>query len=252
MLRPLNNHPAMNSRRSVIVVENFYEDPENVREYALRQEFYTPYEDEADLRAGRRSITWWASRFRSAEECPFKSSRALIEAMSEAVGEPIDTGHWRAPFAVDVHSKPLRAAQSGETCLWNCCFHVKPAIEQRLGNGVHNHVVDGWNSVGPNGWVGLIYLNPIAPVSGGLHLWRNRDASRQFDWMTSPADWELVDSFGNIFNRLILVRGDIPHSGADGWGKRLDEGRLYQTFFFRTNSRTSAATAAPEDRRSQA
>jgi hypothetical protein len=252
MQQPLNNGPAMGSRRSIIVMENFYEDPKSVREYALLQQFYSPYEDEADVRAGRRSATWWASRFKLADECPFKSSHALIEALCQAVGEPIDLGHWRGPFAVDAQSRPTRAARPGETCLWNCCFHVKPAMNQRLGDGVHNHVVDGWNSVGPNGWAGLIYLNPIAPLSGGLHLWRNRDASRQLDWMTPPTEWELVDSFGNVFNRLILVRGDIPHSGADGWGKRLDEGRLYQTFFFRTFPRRSAGMAESVDLRTRA
>jgi hypothetical protein len=54
--------------------------------------------------------------------------------------------------------------------------------------------------------------------------------------MTAPANWQSLDSFGNLFNRLVLVRGDIPHSGARGWGRTLDEGRLYQTFFFRTHA----------------
>jgi hypothetical protein len=52
--------------------------------------------------------------------------------------------------------------------------------------------------------------------------------------MTPRDHWRLIDSLGNIFNRLILVRGDVPHSGAGGWGHRLEEGRLYQTLFFRT------------------
>ena len=101
---------------------------------------------------------------------------------------------------------------------------------------MHNHVTDSWNSVGTDGWAGIVYLSPDAPVRGGLHLWRNRDPGHQFDWMTSAANWELIDSLGNVFNRLLLVRGDVPHSGAAGWGRRLEEGRLYQTFFFRTET----------------
>src|SRR5580693_7639697 len=142
MRRLLNNDPAIRSRRSIIVVENFYEDPESVREYALLQQFYTPYEDEADVEAGRRAATWWASRFKMADECPFKSSHAVMEALCEAVGEPIDLDHWRGTFVVNAQSKPVPTAHPGETCLWNCCFHVKPAMNQHLGNGVHNHVVD--------------------------------------------------------------------------------------------------------------
>lgn len=234
MLPTLNNSTSRKSRRSVIVVENFYEDPGSVRDYALRQEFYTPYEDQEDIQAERSAVTWWASRFKSYDKCPFKSSASLMSALSESVGEELDVDHWRRPFMVDAQSKPTNGTHAGETCLWNCCFHVKPATGQKSGEGVHNHVVDTWNCVGSNGWTGLIYLNSFATLNGGLSLWRNRDAANQFDWMTPPKNWELVDMLGNVFNRLILVRGDIPHSGADGWGTQLEDGRMCQTFFFRT------------------
>ena len=227
---------AVSCRRSIVVIENFYADAHAIRAYALRQHFYTPYQDEQDVDSGRVRATWWASAFREADECPFKSSQRLIEALERAVGEPIDLEHWRASFPLDGNSKPTRRAVTvGQTCVWNCCFHVKPDNGQRLGDGVHNHVTDSWNSVGGQGWAGIIYLSPVAPLEGGLHLWRNVEAERNFDWMTPAEDWELVDSFGNVFNRLVLVRGDVPHSGAAGWGNRLDEGRMYQTFFFRTS-----------------
>jgi hypothetical protein len=223
------------ARRSIVVVEGFYRDANAVRDYALRQQYYTPYEDEEDVRAGRVRATWWASSFRLPAECPFKSSEILINALERAVGERIDGEHWRAPFPLDSNSKPVRRAPvDGQTCVWNCCFHVKPDNGQQLGDGVHNHVTDSWNAVGTQGWAGIIYLSPVAPVEGGLKLWRNVEPARNYDWMTSAENWELVDSLGNVFNRLILVRGDVPHSGAAGWGERLEEGRMYQTFFFRT------------------
>jgi hypothetical protein len=228
----------MKSRRTIVAVEGFYADPKAVRKYALLQDYYTPYEDQILVQKGRQRATWWASRFRSFDQCPFKSSKTLIGALQDAVGENIDMDHWRGVYPVDKASKPIVSANvSTPTCLWNCSFHVKPENGQQLGDGVHNHVIDSWNSVGPDGWAGIIYLNPGAPLYGGLHLWRNIDSSKNFDWMTQARDWELIDSFGNIFNRLVLVRGDIPHSGAGGWGECIENGRMYQTFFFRTNKR---------------
>lgn len=224
----------MRARRSIIAIEGFYRDPLAVRAYALGRRYYTPYEDPVAVASGRRAATWWASAYAEPDACPFKSSRPLIEALERAVGAPVDLDHWRAPFPVDADSRPLDPGRGRRSCLWNCCFHVKPDNGQQLGHGVHNHVTDAWNSVGEDGWAGIIYLAPDAPVTGGLHLWRNVDPARRFDWMTPPEDWELVDSFGNVFNRLLLVRGDIPHSGAGGWGERLEDGRMYQTFFFRT------------------
>jgi hypothetical protein len=232
------------ARRSIVIVDDFYSDPIMVREYALVQDYYTPYEDSADVNSGRVRPTWWASQFRLAADCPFKGSEQLLTALETAVGERIDRDHWRAPFPVDFESKPLVARDKPPpTCLWNCCFHVKPDNFQRLGQGVHNHVTDIWNSVGADGWAGIIYLNPVPPLDGGLHLWQNVDASRNFDWMTPAENWQLVDSFGNRFNRLVLVRGDFPHSGAGGWGDSVENGRMYQTFFFKT---VSPSTPWPE------
>lgn len=236
---PADGRSRTTARRSIVVVERFYRRPDAVRAYALGQPFYLPYESERAVRAGRQRATWWASRFREADDCPFKSSRTLIAALEHAVGESIDKRHWRGTFPLEADFKPPRyLVDEPHTCLWNCCFHVKPDNGQMLGGGVHNHVTDSWNAVGADGWAGIIYLTPDAPLEGGLHLWRNKDTARQYDWMTPAENWELIDSLGNVFNRLLLVRGDIPHSGARGWGDRLENGRMYQTFFFKTRPGT--------------
>ena len=223
-------------RTETLVVDNFYADPAAVRRYALSQAYYYPYEREADVESGRTPATWMASRFKSAKECPFKSSDDLITALEQITAEEVDRDRWRADFPVDEAGRPQRDFQSAldRSCLWNCSFHLKPDNGQKLGEGVHNHVVDGWNGVDINGWAGIIYLSPDAPLSGGLQLWRNKNPDRQFDWMTPGEDWELVDKFGNVPNRLLLCRGSISHSGARGWGDTLENGRLFQTFFFRT------------------
>jgi LPS sulfotransferase NodH len=222
-------------RTDLIVVDNFYQDPVAVRDYALRQEYYLPYEEP---RATRGRPVWMASRFKRAPECPFKSSPELVECLEELTGEEIDRDYWRADFPVDGTGRPAvdHRLLTRRGSLWNCCFHCKPDTGEPPGAGVHNHVVDTWNQVGPNGWSGVVYLNldGTAPPAGGLKLWRNLDAARELEWMTSPARWQLVDSLGNVPNRLILYRGNLPHSGSAGWGSGLRDGRLCQTFFFKT------------------
>jgi hypothetical protein len=92
----------------------------------------------------------------------------------------------------------------------------------------HNHLVEIWNAVGEHGWAGIVYLDPAAPVAGGRHLWRNRDPRRRYDWMAAASDWELIDSFGNIFNRLALMCGSVPRSGGAGRGDRNENDRRYR------------------------
>jgi LPS sulfotransferase NodH len=223
-----------NMRTSIVVVDNFYSNPSAVREYALKQEYYYPYQSEAEVRRGQRPFTWLASRFKPASTCPFKSSLELIGRLEYLTGDCIDFDHWNLDFPVDSEGKPIPDhRQIPRSCLWNCTFHFKPDNHQELGEGIHNHVIDSWNGVGEHGWAGLIYLTPDAPLRGGLQLWRNVDPTRNYDWMTPKEQWELIDDLGNVPNRLLLCRGSIPHSGARGWGTGLADGRLYQTFFFR-------------------
>ena len=46
--------------------------------------------------------------------------------------------------------------------------------------------------------------------------------------------WEQVDRFGNLFNRLVMYRADNFHISLDYFGKDINDGRLFQVFFFNT------------------
>jgi hypothetical protein len=46
--------------------------------------------------------------------------------------------------------------------------------------------------------------------------------------------WEMVDRFGNLFNRLIMYRADNYHMSLDYFGSNKENGRLFQVFFFNT------------------
>jgi hypothetical protein len=225
-------------RTSTILVDNFYANPGAVRQFALKQRYYHPYQSAADDANGRPPA-WMASRFKPADACPFKSSLELLARLEGVTGDCIDLDHWNRGFPVDASSRPLPAARrTGPTsALWNCCFHLKTGTGSALSEGVHNHVTDDWNTVGEDGWSGLVYLTDDPPLRGGLQTWRNVHPEHDYDWMTPADQWELVDDLANVPNRLVLFRGSVPHSGAPGWGASLEDGRLFQTFFFRVQPR---------------
>jgi hypothetical protein len=237
-------------RRDIIIVENFYSDPDAIVRYARGLEYVFPYQLPGTQQQGQR-VTWYASRYRSASDCPFKSSTRLIAQLEQLTGEPIDLESWNREFPVDDHGYPSpgHAAVRSKSAWWNCCFHAKPRVDQQLGAGVHSHTDrDSWNPVGLNGWAGIIYLNKQpTDTQAGLRTWVNMDPRRQFDWMTAKENWILQDTFTNVYNRLILHRGRIPHSGADGWGNTLADSRFFQTFFFRAAECREAPGIAPTD-----
>jgi hypothetical protein len=46
--------------------------------------------------------------------------------------------------------------------------------------------------------------------------------------------WELADTVGNVFNRLVLFNSKRFHMSMDYFGDTKDNGRLFQVFFFTT------------------
>ena len=238
-------------RIETIIVNDFYENPEEVTNYAQSLQYYNPWannERGSSSPDDMKNAKWHASFFKPASECPFKSSRSFIKSLEEITSEEMDLEHWNAGFPEnpldggvisprpDLKEPSKRASWDNidgkSSCRWNCVFHVKFSA-QPLGTGVHNHVTDTWNSVGADGWAGLIYLNPDAPRDSGLKTFNNKFGNN-YEWYTEPNRWQLLDDYANVYNRLILVRGSVPHVGGSGFGDSIKNGRFYQTLFFKT------------------
>jgi len=233
-------------RREIITVNNFYEDPDAVRNYALNEiknNSYSPFIPEDRQTPGHKT-PWKTSCFKEAKDCPFKSSEKLVNTLQEIVGEEIDLESWNASYPTNPKGTPtvdhdslVEGCRSGKySSKWNCCFHFKYYQGSKLGEGVHTHSSnDIWSNVGDHGWAGLIYLNPKAPMDSGLMIFKNK-LGKDYRWMTPKEEWQLIDSFGALYNRLVLVRGDKPHVGADGFSDLPEHGRLFQTIFFRVKN----------------
>jgi hypothetical protein len=92
---------------------------------------------------------------------------------------------------------------------------------------------------------GILYLTPGAPVASGTTVYRCNDLARwqnmniadmkrinrhqlkfEYEQLFTP-----VDVIGNIFNRLVLYRGDQFHKSNDYFGKTKQDARLTQVFF---------------------
>lgn len=242
-------------KREIIVVNDFYKDPDAVAAYALTLRYYNPYADNwrgSSSPEAMATTGWHSSFFKKAKDCPFKSSAALIKTLEVMTGEEIDLEHWQRDYPEDPETgavidspeyliDPAKGMKYGNliphsmSCRWNCAFQVKHHQHAALGEGAHDHIEDAWSSVGADGWSGLIYLNKDAPRDSGLKIMKNRYGNDR-ERFTDPDRWALIDDIGNVYNRLILVRGWMPHVGGDGWGNTLETGRLFQTLFFKTKN----------------
>jgi hypothetical protein len=102
-------------------------------------------------------------------------------------------------------------------------------------------------------WAAVCYLTPDAPLSSGTGLFLHKETQLRgwshYDGEQNDPDyqiisrdsqdytkWEMVDRIGNIFNRLILYRADNFHVSLDYFGTDIEDGRLFQVFFFNTEN----------------
>jgi hypothetical protein len=189
-------------RVNSIIVDDFYSNPEEVRDFALSQEF----EVEGNYPG-------------------YRTKSFLNDSVKNTIQEILE------PYAGKITS------WGGD---YSGSFQYTLATDR---SWIH---ADSWTD-----WAAVCYLTPDAPLSSGTGLFKHKDSglrgwnykehtkeeSEQAPHRIYPHDytkWEMVDRFGNVFNRLILYRADLYHVSLDYFGKTPEDGRLFQVFFFNT------------------
>lgn len=202
--------------QDVIIVDNFYEDPDAVRRYALELE-YVPY-------AVNRGEPFWYSSALEVKENPLKGKGVRLandqikQRLAEIIRSPIDDKTWET-------------AGDG----WNGAFHYKlrspfPGATSQI----HNHA--GRDSDVSEGWSGLVYLTKGPKSSAGTSIWRHKETGMCYShdsvYTLNHDEFELVMDVENRYNRLVLFYASIFHVGEEGFGNCIEIARLFQTFFF--------------------
>ena len=73
---------------------------------------------------------------------------------------------------------------------------------------------------------------------------KNINAAFNQDTFVDPYPYEMVDTAGNVFNRLVIFDARLIHSAGDYFGHNIETGRLFQMFFF--DARTRSPFDAPD------
>jgi hypothetical protein len=201
---------VQNTRRSVIVVDDFLTNPDEIREFALKLEY----------RADNRY---------------FRGQRSTTVHL------------W--PGIRDIFSRLL----GREVTQW----------EGHPTNGIFQFCVGGDQLVyhsDLNSYAGVIYLTPNAPPQAGTTTFRSKangyrsvheaiERLNREHCKCDPAQieremyagklldktaWEPIDVIGNVYNRLVLWDAKVVHAASEYFGNSIENGRLFQMFFFDT------------------
>jgi hypothetical protein len=185
-----------------IIIDDFYKNPDEVRAFALAQEF-----SQHGNYPGQRTR-------------PF-----LAENVKNSISDII------RPYA-------------GEVTSWG---------DDSTGSFQYTTARDrSWiHSDDTTDWAAVLYLTPNAPISAGTGIFKHKEtgvnrwrSSEHTDSENSQAPgvlhsqdftkWEMVDRLGNVYNRMVIYKGDLFHVSLDYFGNDKQDGRLFQVFFFNT------------------
>ena len=193
-------------RTNLIIVDDFYNNVDEVRKFALSQPF--------DVKGNYPGVR---------TGCLINdSTRENIQKIVEPHGGKIVD--W---LESDEYTGSFQLATSRERT-WVHSDNVN-----------NSYVHDS-----PNYWGGVLYLNPDAPLEGGTSFYRSKVNksiyNHNYDHLASDVysqdmtKWDIATEVKNIYNRLILFRGDQWHSSSTYFGHDDETGRLTQVFFFMT------------------
>jgi hypothetical protein len=189
-------------RVNSLVIDDFYTNPYEVRDFALSQDFSV-----RGNYPGRRTESFLNDTLKDT------LSNLLKPVAGKITGWGGDyTGCFQYTTATDrswIHADSYTD--------WAGVLYLTPDAPLSAGTGLFKH------------------------KETGLRSWNYREKTEDEDTvsphMTDPHDytkWEMTDRFANIFNRLILYRADLYHVSLDYFGSTKENGRLFQVFFFNT------------------
>jgi hypothetical protein len=186
-----------NFNKRSFIVDNFYADPMAIREFAQRQEYVQGGLGRGFI--GRRTV----------KQFLFPGIKESFESIMQKKITAWDEHGMNGRFQLNI---------GGEQLVYHCDSQKYAA---------------------------MIYLTPNAPPSCGtstfMHkksrVYHNSDPriNEVFDGAKTTMDGTIhdrVDSFGNIFNRLVIFDAGCIHAASDYFGADMEDGRLWHMFFF--------------------
>ena len=192
-------------KTSLIVCEDFYEDPHAVREYALSLEF-----EESDYHRGRR--TPQQHIFPGIKEKFEQLLGKKIIRWNETYGMCGKFQYCTAEDAIVYH---------GDAQQWAAVIYLTPDAPYETGTSLLVHKKTGTRHCSdPRIWDAW---KDTAPT--GLYL--------------DGTPWDEIDKVGNVFNRLIIWDGHCPHAASKYFGFTKETARLFHIFFFDTDETPS-------------
>lgn len=179
---------------NLIIVDDFYQNPDAVRNYALSQNF-----EVSGNYPGLRTKPYLPDDLKQSIQNLIYFAGGKITEWFESSGY---TGAFQICTAMDrtwIHADHFNT--------WAGVCYLTPDAPLSAGTALYKYKDTGEFSL------------------------KNKEVKYDgYDY----TKWERSDYVANRYNRIVLYRGDLFHASLDYFGNNHQNGRLFQTFFFNT------------------
>ncbi len=187
--------------KSLIVFDNFYNNVDQAREFALEQEFVA----EGNYPG-----------FRSAPEND-KQHSYLKNFFESLMNKKITYWPNANNTTYQITTKKSITWIHHDQTMWAAVLYLTPGAPVKSGTAIYRH-----KPTGVYQWDGI--ANSPSDFNHSSFL---GDSHMNL--------WEQIHFVGNIYNRLVIYKGNMYHRSVQaGFGTNKYTGRLIQTFFFDT------------------
>lgn len=190
----------------IIVVENFYDDPDSVRRFALSQTFF----EEKEFYKGKRTKESFVPDWLKPE-----FERLLGRKISEFTGANGIFQYCTAQDALVYHYDVQEYA---------AIVYLTPDAPHCTGTSTFKSKITGLTAA----------ATPEDEQKHGLSIDELNAKSFNNHNHYDKTNMELIDTIGNVYNRLIIFNARSIHAASQYFGDNKENSRLFHLFFFNT------------------
>jgi tetratricopeptide (TPR) repeat protein len=187
-----------NYAKRAFIVDNFYENPDSIREFAKQQEY-------VDGGLGRGFI---GKRTKNQYLFP-----GIKEAFEKIMGKKItkwEEHGMNGRFQLNIAGEPVVYHCDDQS--YAAMIYLTPDAPPETGTSTFRH------------------------RGTGIRHKEHPQITSAFNYKTflDKTPYDTVDKFGNVYNRLVIFDAGAIHGASDYFGTDFDDGRLWHMFFFDT------------------
>ena len=188
---------------TIHIVDNFYPNPDEVRENALKMYFYPGRRGKKMHFPGDRTVGTFSSENRL----------FLKNKLEKTIGARI----IEFPAKNSNGAFTLGLKKNGGRC-WACIVYLQPKALIETGTGLFRSTKTG-----------------LVTKSDDLKI--DTNAGFKGEWKAGNPNWELHTYVGNVYNRCVIYPANYWHAPMNAsFGHNKDTGRLVQVGFFTTEN----------------